>query len=52
MKYIQQQRPNALPPLEKSQQSINEEDRKKYGALLPKVGVYFLPDDKIIGMLK
>jgi len=23
-----------------------------YGALLPKTGVYFLPDEKIIGFLK
>mmetsp|Transcript_53823 Transcript_53823/g.73750 ORF Transcript_53823/g.73750 Transcript_53823/m.73750 type:complete len:92 (+) Transcript_53823:124-399(+) len=27
-------------------------DKKKYGALLPKTGVYFLPDEKVIGFLK
>jgi hypothetical protein len=27
-------------------------EKKKYGALLPKVGVYFLPDEKILGLLK
>lgn len=25
---------------------------KQYGALLPKTGVYFLPDEKIVGFLK
>jgi len=29
-----------------------EQDKKKYGALLPKTGVYFLPDDKVLGFLK
>jgi hypothetical protein len=29
-----------------------EADKKKYGALLPKSGVYFLPDDKVVGFLK
>jgi hypothetical protein len=29
-----------------------EADKKKYGALLPKNGVYFLPDDKVVGFLK
>lgn len=29
-----------------------EADKKKYGALLPKSGVYFLPDEKVIGFLK
>lgn len=27
-------------------------DKKKYGALLPKTGVYFLPDERIIAFLK
>jgi len=29
-----------------------EADKKKYGALLPKTGVYFLPDEKVLGFLK
>jgi len=32
--------------------SAYEFDKKKYGALLPKTGVYFLPDDRIIAFLK
>lgn len=62
MKYIQQKRPSSLPPLNPADKSILssatgssntfDADRKKYGALLPKVGVYFLPDDKVIGFLK
>jgi len=31
---------------------LYESDKRKYGALLPKTGVYFLPDDKVIGFLK
>ena len=27
-------------------------DKKKYGALLPKSGVYFLPDERIVTFLK
>ncbi len=27
-------------------------DKKKYGALLPKTGVYFLPDERIIAFMK
>jgi hypothetical protein len=27
-------------------------DKKKYGALLPKTGVYFLPDERIVAFLK
>jgi hypothetical protein len=34
------------------QLSIYEMDKKKYGALLPKTGVYFLPDERIIAFLK
>lgn len=26
--------------------------KKKYGALLPNSGVYFVPDEKIVGLLK
>ena len=29
-----------------------QEDRQKYGSLLPKSGVYFLPDEKVVGFLK
>jgi hypothetical protein len=32
--------------------SIYEMDKKKYGALLPKTGVYFLPDERIVAFLK
>jgi hypothetical protein len=32
-------------------QQLNDEKRK-YGALLPKSGVYFLPDEKVVGFLK
>jgi len=28
------------------------EEKKKYGVLLPKSGVYFLPDEKVVGFLK
>jgi hypothetical protein len=32
---------------------ITEEDvKRKYSGMLPKNGVYFLPDDKIISFLK
>jgi len=56
---INGQSPSGTP--EKSQESIQqstetmkmyEADKKKYGALLPKTGVYFLPDDKVIGFLQ
>lgn len=29
-----------------------ELDKKRYGALLPKTGVYFLPDDKVLSFLR
>lgn len=32
--------------------SNSDQAKKKYGALLPKNGVYFLPDDKITSFLK
>ena len=32
--------------------SVYEQDKKKYGALLPKSGVYFLPDERIVAFLK
>jgi len=34
------------------QLSVYEQDKKKYGALLPKSGVYFLPDERIVAFLK
>ena len=27
-------------------------DKRKYGALLPKTGVYFLPDERVVALLK
>jgi hypothetical protein len=27
-------------------------DKKRYGALLPKTGVYFLPDERVVALLK
>ena len=32
--------------------SVYEMDKKKYGALLPKSGVYFLPDERVVAFLK
>lgn len=29
-----------------------EQDKKRYGALLPKTGVYFLPDEKVLAFLR
>jgi hypothetical protein len=29
-----------------------DDDRKKYGALLPRTGVFFMPDEKVVGFLK
>ena len=37
------------------QNSINQQlndEKRKYGAMLPKSGVYFLPDEKVVGFLK
>ena len=31
---------------------LNGVDKKKYGALLPKTGVYFLPDERVVAFLK
>jgi hypothetical protein len=45
----------------KDEKSVNDQSmmgqtsriqNKQYGALLPKTGVYFLPDEKIVGFLK
>ena len=35
----------------KATMQMYEMDKKKYGALLPKTGVYFLPDDKVLSFL-
>lgn len=32
--------------------SVYEMDKKKYGALLPKTGVFYLPDERIIQFLR
>lgn len=60
LKYIQQKRPSTLPPINQNDRSGQSStssigmpnERKQYGALLPKVGVYFLPDEKVLGLLK
>lgn len=59
LKYIQQKRPSTLPPINPSDKSgeaststLCGSDKKQYGALLPRVGVYFLPDEKVLGLLK
>jgi len=65
LKYIQQKSKErgGLPKLphqlndsiDSTQNSISNqlsEEKKKYGALLPKSGVYFLPDEKVVGFLK
>lgn len=31
---------------------VYEQDKRKYGALLPKTGVYFLPDEKVLAFLR
>ena len=41
-----------LSQQQQHQMHLYESDKRKYGALLPKTGVYFLPDDKVIGFLK
>lgn len=38
--------------LTSSKFSLSETDRKMYDVLLPKQGVYFLPDEKLIAFLK
>ena len=64
LKYIQQrskergslpQLPTHNSDIEQIQGSITQqlsEEKKRYGALLPKSGVYFLPDEKVVGFLK
>ena len=36
----------------KATMHMYEMDKKRYGALLPKTGVYFLPDDKVLAFLR
>ena len=36
----------------KATMDMYELDKKRYGALLPKTGVYFLPDDKVLSFLR
>lgn len=63
LKFIQQRakQSTTLPQLpETSIDSIQNsvasaqlvDEKKRYGNLLPKSGVYFLPDEKIVGFLK
>ena len=65
LKYIQQKSKErgSLPQLpsqmsdgiDSQNNSISNQlsdEKKKYGALLPKSGVYFLPDEKVVGFLK
>ena len=35
-----------------SVESATDEERQKYGSLLPRTGVHFLPDSKVIDFLK
>ena len=32
--------------------SVFSQDKKKFGALLPRTGVYFLPDERVMAFLK
>ena len=55
-KYIAQRGQSSFPPLSgkstTGQSAMLDEDKRKYGALLPKTGVYFLPDDKVLAFLR
>ena len=66
-RYIMQRGNPNLPPIGGKQSSTSrsgakqnatatmhmyEQDKRKYGALLPKTGVYFLPDDKVLAFLR
>ena len=45
----------SMPSFDPSMSEMNSQyeiDKKKYGALLPKSGVYFLPDERIVAFLK
>ena len=47
--------PDADPPVARIVnygKFMYEQDKKRYGALLPKTGVYFLPDDKVLAFLR
>ena len=62
-KYISQRGNASYPPIGGSSKSgtsrtgtqaiqMYEQDKRRYGALLPKTGVYFLPDDKVLAFLR
>ena len=35
-----------------AEMSVYESDKKKHGVLLPKTGVYFSPDERVVAFLK
>ena len=37
---------------EQSPREADLEERNKYGSLLPRTGVHFLPDSKVVDLLK
>lgn len=61
-KYISQRGNSSFPPIGGSKSGTSrsgvaalqmyEQDKRRYGALLPKTGVYFLPDDKVLAFLR
>ena len=61
-KYISQRSNPSFPPIAGSKSGTSrtgtqaiqmyEQDKRRYGALLPKTGVYFLPDDKVLAFLR
>ena len=60
-KYISQRGNASFPPISgksSTQRSgmqamaMYEQDKRRYGALLPKTGVYFLPDEKVLAFLR
>lgn len=38
--------------MEMAEAYLTHMDKKKYGAMLPKSGVYFIPDDKVVVFLQ
>ena len=61
-KYISQRGNASFPPISAGKSStarsgmqamqMYEQDKRRYGALLPKTGVYFLPDEKVLAFLR
>lgn len=47
-----QQEGEATEPEVNLPEEATLEDRNKYGALLPRTGVHFLPDSKVVDFLK